>query len=168
HPYAPTNSPSAQHQPLQSHHPVCTESLASLPPHLNPQPASTQHLPSLPMNSPTSPPSLSLNTVTLHYLDVGCGGSIFAESLARTIPPNPSTPAPTPTRTASIPAIDHSTTLIQTVRDHVRMDLTVDSRLHNGRFRYLNTTPEDVISYSSITNSLPATPVVWFGLHHRR
>ncbi|KAJ5772920.1 hypothetical protein N7457_007816 [Penicillium paradoxum] len=85
-------------------------------------------------------------TATLNYLDVGCGGGIFAESLARTIPTNPSSPAPTPTRAASMTAIDPSTNLIQMAREHARKDPTVDDHLRTGRFKYLNTTLEDVLA----------------------
>lgn len=101
---------------------------------------------------PTTEPQSS-NTADLHYLDIGCGGGIFAESLARTIPLDPSAPAPTTTRAASMTAIDPSTTLIQIARDHARMDPTVDAHLRSGRFRYLNTTLEAVISSSSTTTS---------------
>lgn len=85
----------------------------------------------------------------LHYLDIGCGGGIFAESLARTIPLDPSAPAPTPTRAASMTAIDPTTTLIQIAKKHARMDPTVDAHLRSGKFRYLNTTLEDVLASES-------------------
>jgi len=92
------------------------------------------------------------STPNLHYLDVGCGGGIFAESLARTIPLDPSAASPTPTRAASMTAVDPSPTLIQIAREHGRMDPTVDAHLRSGKFRYLNTTLEDVLS------TTPETP----------
>ncbi|KAJ5155221.1 hypothetical protein N7492_008024 [Penicillium capsulatum] len=103
-----------------------------------------------------SPPPTSdtqaATAANLNYLDIGCGGGIFAESLARTIPVEPSTIAPTPTRAASMTAIDPSTDLIQIARDHARKDPTVDAHLRSGRFRYLNTTLEDVLA----SNGTPA------------
>lgn len=107
------------------------------------------------------------NAANLHYLDIGCGGGIFAESLARTIPLDPSAPAPTPTRAASMTAIDPTTTLIQIAREHARMDPTVDAHLRSGKFKYLNTTLEDILSpspspspttTSSQPPSSPSTP----------
>jgi 2-polyprenyl-6-hydroxyphenyl methylase/3-demethylubiquinone-9 3-methyltransferase len=86
-------------------------------------------------------------------MDIGCGGGIFAESLARTIPLDPSAAAPTATRAASMTAIDPSTMLIQVAREHARMDPTVDAHLRSGKFKYLNTTLEDVLAPSS-----PFTP----------
>ncbi|KAL2835149.1 S-adenosyl-L-methionine-dependent methyltransferase [Aspergillus cavernicola] len=88
------------------------------------------------------------NPNTLHYLDVGCGGGIFAESLARTIPlPNSNAESGgTVTRAASITAIDPTTTLIQIARDHARKDPKVSAHLNEGRFRYVNCTLEDVIA----------------------
>lgn len=109
---------------------------------------------------PTSDPQSSSSTANLHYLDIGCGGGIFAESLARTIPLDPSAAAPTPTRAASMTAIDPSTTLIQIARDHARRDPTVDVHLRSGRFQYLNTTLEDVLASnpSSAESSDAPTP----------
>lgn len=109
---------------------------------------------SSPAQSPNDAPS---NSPNLHYLDVGCGGGIFAESLARTIPLNDEPVAPTPTRAASITAIDPSTTLIQIARDHARTDPTVETHLRSGRFRYLNTTLEDILSSSTNSTSSPTT-----------
>ncbi|KAJ5353781.1 hypothetical protein N7541_006345 [Penicillium brevicompactum] len=77
-------------------------------------------------------------SAALHYLDIGCGGGIFAESLARTIPTTPQSAAPTPTRAASMTAVDPSTDLINMAREH--------ARLIRPRFRYLNTTLEDVLA----------------------
>lgn len=87
----------------------------------------------------------------LHYLDVGCGGGIFAESLARTIPSGTETGTGTgtATRAASITAIDPTTTLIQIARDHARSDPTVDAHLRSGRFNYQNRTLEDLIAANS-------------------
>lgn len=50
-------------------------------------------------------------------------------------------------------AVDPSPTLIQIARDHGRMDPTVEAHLRSGKFRYLNTTLEDVLS-----SSTPETP----------
>ncbi|KAL4817607.1 S-adenosyl-L-methionine-dependent methyltransferase [Aspergillus spinulosporus] len=97
---------------------------------------------------PGTPPN------SLHYLDVGCGGGIFAESLARTIPIPGSTEskAGTVTRAASITAIDPTTTLIQIARDHARKDPKVLAHLNDGRFQYVNCTLEDVIASSPNAN----------------
>ncbi|KAL4891070.1 3-demethylubiquinone-9 3-methyltransferase [Aspergillus ambiguus] len=97
------------------------------------------------------PPSLAdTNTTTkanpLRYLDVGCGGGIFAESLARTIP-SASTPSPRPTatRAASITAIDPTASLIRIARDHARTDPLVAEHLRSGRFEYRNCTLEALL-----------------------
>ncbi|KAJ6128494.1 hypothetical protein N7471_009711 [Penicillium samsonianum] len=103
----------------------------------------------------TSSPDPTSSTATLNYLDVGCGGGIFAESLARTIPLDPTGPAPTPTLAASMTAIDPSTDLIQMAREHARMDPTVDTHLRTGRFKYLNTTLEDVLAGNAGTPTNP-------------
>ena len=110
---------------------------------------------------PTSSETHSSTPANLHYLDIGCGGGIFAESLARTIPIDPSAAAPTPTRAASMTAVDPSTDLIQIARDHARMDPTVDAHLRSGKFRYLNTTLEDVLATeapSEESSSQPSHP----------
>lgn len=112
-----------------------------------------------------SPPPTSADTTStsfstaanLHYMDIGCGGGIFAESLARTIPLDPSGPAPTATRAASMTAIDPSTMLIQVAREHARMDPTVDAHLRSGKFKYLNTTLEDVLASTSTSGSSEST-----------
>jgi len=98
--------------------------------------------PDFPAKQPGATPN------TLHYLDIGCGGGIFAESLARTLPHPQSTESETPTvtRAASITAIDPTTTLIQIARDHARKDPKVSAHLSDGRFRYVNCTLEDVIA----------------------
>ena len=65
----------------------------------------------------------------LRYLDVGCGGGIFAESAARM------------SSTASVTAIDPSSDVLKVARDHARQD----PLLHNtGRLKYLNTSIEDL------------------------
>ncbi|KAI9367080.1 S-adenosyl-L-methionine-dependent methyltransferase [Aspergillus egyptiacus] len=96
-------------------------------------------------------------TNTLHYLDVGCGGGIFAESLARTIPlPESETPTTqTVTRAASITAIDPTATLIEIARDHARKDPKVSAHLNAGRFRYVNCTLEDVVAQKGGTPPAP-------------
>ncbi|KAJ5090241.1 hypothetical protein N7532_008925 [Penicillium argentinense] len=106
-------------------------------------------------NAQNSKPESSAN---LDYLDIGCGGGIFAESLARTIPLDPSASAPTPTRAASMTAIDPTTTLIEIARDHARRDPTVDAHMRSGRFQYLNTTLEDVLSTSTSDSTSPSSP----------
>ncbi|KAL2870857.1 3-demethylubiquinone-9 3-methyltransferase [Aspergillus lucknowensis] len=96
------------------------------------------------------------NPNPLHYLDVGCGGGIFAESLARTIPlPDPGAQpgTETVTRAASITAIDPTPTLVQIARDHARKDPKVSAHLQSGRFRYVNCTLEDVIAEAPATES---------------
>lgn len=98
-----------------------------------------------PPGSSTNPTENNPNT--LNYLDVGCGGGIFAESLARTIPEaGPAAQPETVTRAASITAIDPTTTLIEIARDHARKDPKVSAHLNGGRFRYLNCTLEDMIA----------------------
>ncbi|KAL8807611.1 MAG: hypothetical protein Q9182_000595 [Xanthomendoza sp. 2 TL-2023] len=65
----------------------------------------------------------------LRYLDIGCGGGIFAESAARL----PST--------ASVTGIDPSTEVIAVARQHARKD----PLLHEaGRLEYLNKSIEDL------------------------
>jgi polyprenyldihydroxybenzoate methyltransferase / 3-demethylubiquinol 3-O-methyltransferase len=84
----------------------------------------------------------------LRYLDIGCGGGIFAESLARTVRSRKSPAAGLHPRTkaASIVAIDPSTSLIKIAQDHARMDPTVFEHLQSGAFRYENTTVESLSS----------------------
>ncbi|KAL2832806.1 S-adenosyl-L-methionine-dependent methyltransferase [Aspergillus pseudoustus] len=107
-----------------------------------------------------APPESTLrpggNPNPLHYLDIGCGGGIFAESLARTIPlpgSKAETAAETVTRAASITAIDPTSTLIQIARDHARKDPKVSAHLDSGRFRYVNCTLEDVIAQTPTSTS---------------
>ncbi|KAL1841652.1 hypothetical protein VTJ49DRAFT_6758 [Mycothermus thermophilus] len=76
--------------------------------------------------SPESTPS----SFKLRYLDVGCGGGIFAESAARL----PST--------QSVTAIDPSPTILAVAREHARRDpALVGSK---GRLTYVNTTIEEL------------------------
>lgn len=101
------------------------------------------------VDSPIPTSSAELETTSsaapmpgLKYLDVGCGGGIFAESLARTIPSEQSSSAQSRTRAASILAIDPSPSLIKIARDHARMDPAVFERMRSGAFQYENTTIE--------------------------
>lgn len=86
---------------------------------------------------------VAANREGLRYLDVGCGGGIFAESLARTLPWQ-STELHPRTRAASIVAIDPSPSLIKIAHDHARMDPAVFDHLQQGTFRYENTTIESL------------------------
>ncbi|CRG92288.1 hypothetical protein PISL3812_09345 [Talaromyces islandicus] len=88
----------------------------------------------------------------LRYLDVGCGGGIFAESLARTLPSSQSAELHPRTKAASITAVDPSPSLIKIARDHARMDPKVFELLQRGIFRYENTTLES-LSDKIATNS---------------
>lgn len=66
----------------------------------------------------------------IRYLDIGCGGGIFAESAAR-LP-----------GTASVTAIDPSAEVLHVARAHARRDpLLADPA--SGRLTYVNTTIED-------------------------
>lgn len=65
----------------------------------------------------------------LRYLDVGCGGGIFAESAARLA------------STASVTAIDPSGDVLRVAREHAREDPVLQQP---GRLRYLNTSIEDL------------------------
>ncbi|RAK82666.1 3-demethylubiquinone-9 3-methyltransferase [Aspergillus fijiensis CBS 313.89] len=111
-------------------------------------------VPPPPPSASSSAPSPATNPNTLRYLDIGCGGGIFAESLARSISTSPASQTATPTRAASITAIDPSTTLIQIARDHARLDPTVDAHLRSGRFEYKNCTLEDLLASQQ---TLPST-----------
>ncbi|KAL8809766.1 MAG: hypothetical protein Q9200_003136 [Gallowayella weberi] len=71
----------------------------------------------------TTPPS------NFRYLDIGCGGGIFAESAARL----PST--------ASVTAIDPSTEVIEVARQHARKDPLLQEV---GRLEYLNKSIENL------------------------
>ena len=115
-----------------------------------------------PATSPTDHTGKNAGTAqnTLKYLDICCGGGIFAESLARTI--NPASSAAKHTRAASITALDPSPTLIQIARDHARTDPVVAEHLRNGTFNYKNCTLEDHVSSlsssSSPSESSPSSP----------
>ncbi|EEH36657.1 hexaprenyldihydroxybenzoate methyltransferase [Paracoccidioides lutzii Pb01] len=95
----------------------------------------------------------------LRYLDIGCGGGIFAESLARTIPPLPhiGTSANSNinqnlspvTQASSILAIDPSPVMIKIATSHARADPLVHSHLQSGRFKYENTTLEALLASNS-------------------
>jgi polyprenyldihydroxybenzoate methyltransferase/3-demethylubiquinol 3-O-methyltransferase len=96
----------------------------------------------------------------LRYLDVGCGGGIFAESLARTLPSHKSRSAGglhPRTKAGSILAIDPSTSLINIARDHASTDPAVYEHLQSGAFRYENTTIE-TLALSSATNTSTSPP----------
>ncbi|KJJ33992.1 3-demethylubiquinone-9 3-methyltransferase [Aspergillus flavus AF70] len=93
-----------------------------------------------------SAPETSTPVNNLRYLDVGCGGGIFAESLARTIPTNANNPSQTVTQAASITAIDPTSALIKIARDHARMDPKVEAHLRDGKFTYKNCTLEDIVA----------------------
>ncbi|KAI7975199.1 hypothetical protein EIK77_001885 [Talaromyces pinophilus] len=94
--------------------------------------------------SESEPQMTSPNHEGLRYLDVGCGGGIFAESLARTLPSSTSKSARLHPRTkaGSIVAIDPSTSLIKIARDHASNDPAVYEHLQSGAFSYENTTIE--------------------------
>ncbi|EGD90923.1 3-demethylubiquinone-9 3-O-methyltransferase [Trichophyton rubrum D6] len=80
----------------------------------------------------------------LRYLDVGCGGGIFAESLARTI----HTPG-TNTNACSLLAIDPSPVMIELALSHARKDPTLHQHLRTGAFEYRNTSLEDLTASAS-------------------
>ncbi|KAL8752153.1 MAG: hypothetical protein Q9184_005825 [Pyrenodesmia sp. 2 TL-2023] len=65
----------------------------------------------------------------LRYLDVGCGGGIFAESAARL------------SKTASVTAIDPSREVIEVAKQHARRDPILQEP---GRLNYLNKAIEDL------------------------
>ena len=79
--------------------------------------------------SSSASPSAYPSTPTLRYLDVGCGGGIFAESAARL----PST--------ASVLAIDPSTDVLAVARTHARQDPLLDP---SNKLTYQNTTIEQL------------------------
>ncbi|KAK3292741.1 S-adenosyl-L-methionine-dependent methyltransferase [Chaetomium fimeti] len=84
--------------------------------------------------STTSPTTPQPDPNALRYLDVGCGGGIFAESAAR---------LPT---TASVTAIDPSPTILTVARAHAKRDPS----LGGGKLTYLSETIESL--------ALPAAP----------
>ncbi|KAF2220648.1 S-adenosyl-L-methionine-dependent methyltransferase [Elsinoe ampelina] len=100
---------------------------------------------------PQQPPSPTPRTLT--YLDVGCGGGIFAESAARL--PN----------TLSVTAIDPTPDVIQVAKTHMRRDPDL---VHSSRLRYLNTSIEDLsthLSHSPSPSNSPASPSPEAGPH---
>ncbi|WEW57640.1 Hexaprenyldihydroxybenzoate methyltransferase, mitochondrial [Emydomyces testavorans] len=96
----------------------------------------------------------------LRYLDIGCGGGIFAESLARTIPLSPSSSFSPQTAAASLLAIDPSPVMIEIALSHARKDPTLHSHLQSGNFKYESTTLEALVSRSLSTapTPIPADP----------
>ncbi|KAF2689958.1 hexaprenyldihydroxybenzoate methyltransferase mitochondrial precursor, partial [Lentithecium fluviatile CBS 122367] len=74
-------------------------------------------------------PSSTLTPAKLRYLDIGCGGGIFAESAAR---------LPT---TASVTAIDPTPEVLKIAEAHKRTDPTIAAP---GRLTYLNRSIEDL------------------------
>lgn len=72
-------------------------------------------------STPAQPPS------TLKYLDIGCGGGIFAESAARLL------------NTSSVTAIDPSTTILAVAKAHAAKDPNL---VGTGKLEYRNTTVE--------------------------
>lgn len=70
----------------------------------------------------------------LHYLDIGCGGGIFAESAARKA------------HTASVTAIDPTPEVIAVAKKHQRLDPRL---LEPGRLEYKNIAIEDLASRNS-------------------
>ncbi|PYI00206.1 ubiquinone biosynthesis O-methyltransferase, partial [Aspergillus sclerotiicarbonarius CBS 121057] len=120
---------------------------------------------STPTTTTPSSPTDSNKSNTLRYLDIGCGGGIFAESLARTIPTPTTSDAdaavasstPTRTRAAEITALDPSPTLIKIARDHARLDPIVNGHLETGRFKYVNSTLEEYIPTLHTTTTTTTT-----------
>lgn len=83
----------------------------------------------------------------LEYLDIGCGGGIFAESLARTIPQDIARDGLSPvTQAKSITAIDPTPMMIKIATSHAQHDPAVSNHLKTGKFKYLNTSLEDLPS----------------------
>jgi polyprenyldihydroxybenzoate methyltransferase / 3-demethylubiquinol 3-O-methyltransferase len=68
----------------------------------------------------------------LRYLDVGCGGGIFAESAARLA------------STASVTGLDPSPAVLDVAREHARRDPMLHPELNPGRLSYVNGTIEDL------------------------
>ncbi|RAL04017.1 3-demethylubiquinone-9 3-methyltransferase [Aspergillus ibericus CBS 121593] len=114
---------------------------------------------STPITTIPSTPTDAPKRNTLRYLDIGCGGGIFAESLARTIPTttDPASSTPTRTRAAEITALDPSSTLIKIARDHARLDPVVEGHLETGRFKYVNSTLEEYIPTLTSTTTTPTS-----------
>ncbi|KAK4154370.1 S-adenosyl-L-methionine-dependent methyltransferase [Chaetomidium leptoderma] len=82
------------------------------------------------LSSPPPSPSTTTTTTTTNprYLDVGCGGGIFAESAARLA------------TTHSVTAIDPSATILSVARAHARRDPS----LTKNKLVYLNETIESL------------------------
>lgn len=89
-----------------------------------------------------------LQRTGLRYLDIGCGGGIFAESLARTIPLGSASYASSSAQTnaSSLLAIDPSPVMIELALSHARKDPTLFSHLQTGKFTYENTSLESLVS----------------------
>ncbi|OAX80159.1 hypothetical protein ACJ72_05514 [Emergomyces africanus] len=110
-------------------------------------------------NTKSNPNATTKTPPGLRYLDIGCGGGIFAESLARTIPQHPDSSPSMNTNTtsnlspvtqaSSILAIDPSPTMIKIATSHARADPHIYSHIQSGRFKYENTTLEALFSYPS-------------------
>lgn len=81
------------------------------------------------LNTYPDTPSSATTRQNLHYLDVGCGGGIFAESAAR---------LPT---TRSVTAIDPTPSVLAVAKQHQRTDPLL---LSPGRLTYLNTAVENL------------------------
>ncbi|KKZ63460.1 2-polyprenyl-6-hydroxyphenyl methylase/3-demethylubiquinone-9 3-methyltransferase [[Emmonsia] crescens] len=119
-------------------------------------------------NTNTNTNTTTVTPPGLRYLDIGCGGGIFAESLARTIPPysdlSPSTSTSTTsnlspiTQASSILAIDPSPTMIKIAASHARADPLIYSHLQSGRFKYENTTLEALLPPPSPSPSSSSPP----------
>ncbi|KAI5285105.1 Hexaprenyldihydroxybenzoate methyltransferase, mitochondrial [Ascosphaera aggregata] len=87
----------------------------------------------------------------LDYLDIGCGGGIFAESLARTIPQDVSRDGLSAiTQARSITAIDPTPMMIRIATNHAHQDPAVSAHLKTGKFKYLNTSVEGLPATLSI------------------
>ncbi|KAM7207456.1 S-adenosyl-L-methionine-dependent methyltransferase [Naviculisporaceae sp. PSN 640] len=84
----------------------------------------------------------------IRYLDVGCGGGIFAESAARL----PST--------HSVTAIDAAPVIIQVARQHAAKDPLLAGAGPDSKLRYLNTTIENLPSTLSSRNEDPQFDIV--------
>ena len=80
----------------------------------------------------TAPPS------QLHYLDIGCGGGIFAESAARL------------SHTGSVTAIDPSPAVLSVAKAHARQDPLL---VQPGRLTYINTSIEKLAESSECRES---------------
>ncbi|KAF4555187.1 Ubiquinone biosynthesis O-methyltransferase-like protein [Elsinoe fawcettii] len=94
-------------------------------------------------HNPSASPAIPSRT--LSYLDVGCGGGIFAESAGR---------LPT---TASVTAIDPTPDVIQVAKTHMRRDPDL---VQSGRLTYLNTSIEDLSTHLSPPTPLASAPQI--------